>query len=132
MPDQTILGKRIEGSKTLHDEAMRALSVMRSGIYSETRYDFASTTPKTDLSTLTPETVDGDSPDKIFQKDSDIKRSHITIVRFDKDIIVRFNDGDPIEGFVADGGFIQEEVLEVIKIEVTIPSNNTIVRVRLS
>ena len=125
MSDQTILGKKIEGAKTLHDEALRAMAAFRSGVYAEVRFTIAAS-ENNDLSTLTPDTVDGSNPDNILTKESEIERAHLVIIRFDKDIIVRFNNGDPIEVFVADGGILQEEVLEVTKIEVkttdTIPS----------
>ena len=129
--DQTIKGKAIQGAKTLHDEALRAMAAMRSGIYRETQFLIAGISSKNDLSTLTPETVDGDTPAKLFGP-KDLKRAHLVLIRFDKDIIVRYNDGDPIELFFDEGGATEEFVLEVTKIEVTTLFTNTIVRVRLS
>ena len=131
MADQTILGKSITGAKTLHDEALRAMAAFRSGIYQETKFVIASVSGPTDLSTLTPETVDGSTPAKLFSPE-DLKRAHLIIIRFDKNIIVRFNDGDPIELFANEGGVIEESVLEVTKIEITTLLTDTTIRVRIS
>lgn len=131
MADQTILGKSITGAKTLHDEALRAMAAFRSGIYQEMKFVIDSVSGPTDLSTLTPETVDGSTPAKLFSPE-DLKRAHLIIIRFDKNIIVRFNDGDPIELFANEGGVIEESVLEVTKIEVTTLLTDTTIRVRIS
>ncbi len=131
MADQTILGKSITGAKTLHDEAMRAMAAFRSGIYQEAKFIIASISGPTDLSTLTPETVDGSTPAKLFSP-KDLKRAHLIIIRFNKDIIIRYDGGDPIELFAVEGGVTEESVLEVTKIEVTTLFTTTTIRVRLS
>ena len=129
--DQAILGKAIQGAKTLHDQALQAMAAMRSSIYRETKFIIANVSSKNDLSGITPETVDGNTPDKLFGPE-DLKRAHLVVIRFDKDIIVRYNDGDPIELFADVGGVTEEFVLEVTKIEVTTLFAATTIRVRLS
>lgn len=128
MADQSILGKEL-GDKHVPDEAARAMSAFRSGIYEHKRYTFGAAGDFV-LRDIVPDVVDGETPVKLF---ATMKRAHLALIRFDKDIIVRFNgsDKDPIQLFAFEG-LTEEQVLEVTDIEIKTLNDNTTVWVRLS
>ncbi len=130
---QAILGKDV-GDRTPEEQALQNMAVLRSGVLESKRYNIPGSGTEIDLATEdegsgTQVPIDGETTEKAFTK---FKRAYYMTLRFDKDIILRLNGGDPQKLLIAEGGIYEEGNMEINQVEIKTTTVTTVVKVRLS
>ena len=127
---QAILGKDV-GDRTPEEQALQNMAVLRSGVLESKRYDIPNSGTEIDLAleSATQVAIDGEDLTRAFKK---FPRAYYMTIRFDKDIILRLNGGDPQKLLVAEGGIYEEGNMEINQVEIKTLSNTTVLKVRLS
>ena len=128
--EQAILGKDV-GDRTPEEQALQNMAVLRSGVLESKRYDIPNSGTEIDLAleSATQVAIDGEDLTRAFKK---FPRAYYMTIRFDKDIILRLNGGDPQKLLVAEGGIYEEGNMEINQVEIKTLSNTTVLKVRLS
>lgn len=128
---QAILGKD-HGDRALEEQALQNMSALRSGVLESKRYDIPNSGTEIDLAdeSATQVQIDGETLTRAFKK---FPRAHYMTLRFDKDIVLRINGGDPQKlPFADSGGIYEEGNMEIDQVEIKTLFNTTVVKVRLS
>ena len=127
---QAILGKDV-GDRTPEEQALQNMAVLRSGVLESKRYDIPNSGTEIDLAleSATQVAIDGEDLTRAFKR---FPRAYYMTLRFDKDIILRLNGGDPQKLLVAEGGIYEEGNMEINQVEIKTLSNTTVLKVRLS
>ena len=127
---QAILGKD-HGDRALEEQALQNMSALRSGVLESKRYDIPNSGTEIDLAleSATQVAIDGEDLTRAFKR---FPRAYYMTLRFDKDIILRLNGGDPQKLLVAEGGIYEEGNMEINQVEIKTLSNTTVLKVRLS
>lgn len=128
--EQAILGKDV-GDRTPEEQALQNMAVLRSGVLESKRYDIPNSGTEIDLAleSGTQVQIDGETLTRAFKK---FPRAYYMTIRFNKDIILRLNGGDPQKLLVAEGGIYEEGNMEINQVQIKTLSNTTVLKVRLS
>lgn len=125
---QSIKGKAIGTGENLDEQVKRVLAAARSAEYEHKVYTLTADTDR-DMSAATP-----DAPQASNLLFENIKRAHFMVIRTDQDITIKLNSAsnDPIPLTVAEGGVMEEFVLEMTNIFITTTALSTVVKIRIS
>ena len=129
--EQAILGKDV-GDRTPEEQALQNMAVLRSGVLESKRYDIPNSGTEIDLAleSATQVAIDVEDLARAFKK---LPRAYDMTIRFNKDLVLRLNGGDPQKLLFADSGGIYEEGnMEINQVEIKTLSNTTVLKVRLS